>query len=678
MDGSRFDEIARNLARGTTRRGLVAGLVGIAAGIGAGRRGAAQVSQAQCGNMFCKDNPGVCKPGCVCCVYPNGNSRCRPPGTCSPGWETCPADRPFIDPVRGCVQCLDASQCPAPSGQCQVATCTAGVCGSAPGMAGTECRAATDLCDVAEACDGSTSACPADAFAPNSVVCRTAACTDGVATLAENCSGTGAACPPLRTQSCAPYHCAGTGCASGCTDDTGCVDGYHCDSGQCLLDAGLGTLCDENSDCESGFCVDGVCCNSPCAGLCDTCAGATPGICATSTCDAPGTCQVGPGTCNAQTGACEYSPAQDEASCGTGDQICCGGICCDPGETCVGGVCQVACSDLGEACAGNDDCCGTGICDNGTCLPCRALAEVCSGDEFCCNDGVTLCEGGQCCHPLAESCAFNAECCSFRCQDGSCCQRPGGECSDDGECCYGLLGACRQGTCACQLAGDPCQQNDDCCDELSCLNGVCRPEVCQDLQGQCVDDTDCCADAAVCGSFGCCSERNGPCTEQLDCCGSDSACLQSRCQACIEEEQICNPVAESGCCPDFECRFDDRDYLPGGKRWRCLPQFCLVTQEECGPGGLECCDGAVCTGPSPFPPLQSCCQPEGGACREPLGTIPGFGDCCPGLSCNSARQCAPCRQRGESCDGDDFNNNCCFVFGATDFCRGGVCVARPG
>ena len=39
-------------------------------------------TQACCGNMICASDPGVCKPGCVCCVYSNGNSRCLAPGLC--------------------------------------------------------------------------------------------------------------------------------------------------------------------------------------------------------------------------------------------------------------------------------------------------------------------------------------------------------------------------------------------------------------------------------------------------------------------------------------------------------------------------------------------------------------------------------------------------------------------
>ena len=92
MDPRRFDTLARSLAAPKSRRGLIGGLVALGAGL-LGARGTtnAQVSQVSCGNQFCASNPGVCNPGCVCCVYTNPitgqvtNSRCRPPGTCSPG-----------------------------------------------------------------------------------------------------------------------------------------------------------------------------------------------------------------------------------------------------------------------------------------------------------------------------------------------------------------------------------------------------------------------------------------------------------------------------------------------------------------------------------------------------------------------------------------------------------------
>ena len=91
MDPRRFDALAQSLAGAKTRRGLLGTLAALGAGmLGARtpqRAEAQQVTQAFCGNVVCGSNPAICKAGCVCCTYSNGNSRCRPPGSCAPGTE---------------------------------------------------------------------------------------------------------------------------------------------------------------------------------------------------------------------------------------------------------------------------------------------------------------------------------------------------------------------------------------------------------------------------------------------------------------------------------------------------------------------------------------------------------------------------------------------------------------
>jgi fibronectin type 3 domain-containing protein len=70
----------------------------------------------------------------------------------------------------------------------------AGACsaGGAPKPAGTVCRAAVDLCDVAEVCDGVSLDCPADKLAAAATPCRP---TAGDCDIAETCDGTSTACP---------------------------------------------------------------------------------------------------------------------------------------------------------------------------------------------------------------------------------------------------------------------------------------------------------------------------------------------------------------------------------------------------------------------------------------------------------------------------------------------------
>jgi len=65
-----------------------------------------------------------------------------------------------------------------------------GTCGIV--AAGTVCRAAADVCDVAETCSGVSTACPSDSFKPAGTVCRDAVDECDVA---EACSGNKASCP---------------------------------------------------------------------------------------------------------------------------------------------------------------------------------------------------------------------------------------------------------------------------------------------------------------------------------------------------------------------------------------------------------------------------------------------------------------------------------------------------
>jgi hypothetical protein len=89
--------------------------------------------------------------------------------------------------------------------------------------AGVVCRFAAGVCDVAEACDGTSATCPDDAFAPSSTPCRPAldACD-----LDDFCTGTSAACPAFDLvksgfdavlcafdRAIAPSSCAGQGTA---------------------------------------------------------------------------------------------------------------------------------------------------------------------------------------------------------------------------------------------------------------------------------------------------------------------------------------------------------------------------------------------------------------------------------------------------------------------------------
>jgi len=87
--------------------------------------------------------------------------------------------------------------------------------------AGTICRLATDICDVSETCDGTSTACPLDKFVAATEVCRAKA---GDCDEAELCTGTSAACPAdkllAKSAGCRPAVLGGCDVAEYC-------DGSH-------------------------------------------------------------------------------------------------------------------------------------------------------------------------------------------------------------------------------------------------------------------------------------------------------------------------------------------------------------------------------------------------------------------------------------------------------------------
>src|SRR5207248_7488404 len=60
-------------------------------------------------------------------------------------------------------------------------------------------------------------------------------------------------------------------CYASCANISQCELGYACVSGSCVLGLGLGAACSNANQCASTFCVDGLCCNTPCNGQCQSC-----------------------------------------------------------------------------------------------------------------------------------------------------------------------------------------------------------------------------------------------------------------------------------------------------------------------------------------------------------------------------------------------------------------------
>jgi hypothetical protein len=151
--------------------------------------------------------------------------------------------------------------------------------------AGTVCRAAADLCDVAETCSGTSVTCPADARAAAGTTCRPAA---GDCDVAETCTGTSAACPADSVQ---PSSTVCRASAGACDVDEFC-SGSAVD---CPADAvaAAGTMCRAAAgECDTAETCDGAstACPSDHAAAAGTPCTADADACTVDACDGSGTC----------------------------------------------------------------------------------------------------------------------------------------------------------------------------------------------------------------------------------------------------------------------------------------------------------------------------------------------------------------------------------------------------
>lgn len=309
--------------------------------------------------------------------------------------------------------------------------------------AGTECRPAVGVCDtVAETCDGTSAACPANIVSPTSVMCRD---STGVCDPAEFCTGTSDACP-ANTFSSTAVTCRGAAgvcdVAENCDGSTGAcpadvkaattvvcrADAGSCDPGpevcpgtgnDCPADSlsptsticrGSAGICDPAENCTgtSGACPanvlspTSVTCRPSLAGVCDsaeTCDGSSPGCPADTVAPSTTVCREAAGgcdaveTCDGSTGACPADAKQpsdfvcraDAGICDLGEEVCdgssddCPADVVSPAET----VCRPSAGvcDAQEACDGS-----TGACPADAHTPgavCRVSAGDCDLEEVC-------------------------------------------------------------------------------------------------------------------------------------------------------------------------------------------------------------------------------------------------------------------------------------------------------
>jgi hypothetical protein len=174
-----------------------------------------------CSVGTCVHSPSAAGTSCADSNLCNGAETCNGAGHCQAGTP---------------IPCQAQDSCHL-AGVCNPAT---GACTNPAKPAGTVCRPAAGVCDVAEVCDGTAAGCPADAFASASTECRA---STGPCDPAESCTGTSADCPADTLASSSTV----------CRPSTGACDApEYCtgDSGACPLDI---PACDPNSEASWGF-----------------------------------------------------------------------------------------------------------------------------------------------------------------------------------------------------------------------------------------------------------------------------------------------------------------------------------------------------------------------------------------------------------------------------------------
>jgi hypothetical protein len=509
-----------------------------------------------------------------------------------------------------CRSCLAAKK-----GSGQDGTCGNIVAGSDPD---DECPALVpSTCGTSGACNGA-GAC---ALYASGTACGPPSCSSGTLTSGA-CNGSGA-CVQTQT-SCAPYTCAdATSCFTVCNDSGQCASGAFCDvtTHTCKSAAANGTACQAGSQCKSGFCVEGVCCDSACSGICQSCAAATnggqDGTCAfavagsdpgddcpdegAASCQKDGTCD-GAGACRTYPAGTACGPtqcvkgAQVGSSCnGTGACVAGTNVACAP-YACVSGACKTSCSS-------DDDCDAAGYCSAGSCGARKDKGSACTAKDECVTN---LCVDGVCCN---APCAGQCEACNTTGAPGTCLPVEGDP--------VGGRPACPQGSELCQqkkcngtdrLSCEAFAGADVVCQAASCSQALEHAETTCDGAGSCPAPDPKPCNPYVCGATSCKTS-----------CAADSDCaVGAKC------EMTSGKCVSSGTCSD-----DHTLVIAGEAPIDCSPYSCsdgtcragCTSVADCV-GGNVCSTAGACVPASASPSDQSSgCSCRLGSKRTPYGSF---------------------------------------------------------
>ncbi|HVO22422.1 MAG TPA: hypothetical protein VMW56_02200 [Candidatus Margulisiibacteriota bacterium] len=378
-----------------------------------------------------------------------------------------------------CTFTSSGTQCRASAGVCDVPESCTGTSGACPAdafaLASTVCRSGSgDACDPDETCTGSSAACPTDVVQPSTFVCRAAA---GECDLDEKCSGVAKqACPSDAKKA------SGTACTDDgnvCTTDTCNGSSVLCQhppgNAGTVCRSGSGDACDPDETCtgSSAACPSDVVqpstfvCRAA-AGECDLdekCSGVAKQACPSDAKKPSGTACADDGnvcttdTCNGSSVLCQHPPGNAGTVCRASAGPC------DVEEKCSGASAScpadgfVAPSIVCRPAAGNCD-----VAEN-----CTGSGAACPADTFkpssvVCRPSVGVCD-------LAENCTGGSPACPADAKSTAVCRPAVGQC-DQAESCDGHVDTCppdalRPDGSACDTGLDICSVPD------SCMRGVC-------------------------------------------------------------------------------------------------------------------------------------------------------------------------------------------------------------
>ncbi|WP_437530597.1 hypothetical protein WME79_50045 [Sorangium sp. So ce726] len=606
------------------------------------RAGEPCTSASECADGYCVDG--------VCCQTACGNGSSGDCQACNVAGHlgTCSAS-PVGAVCRGATDVCDVAElCDGASTVCP-----------ADGVrdAGIVCRSSTGDCDVAEACNGVTKACPAEAFRPSGTVCRSAA---GDCDLAEVCTGTDAVCPSDVFRSSTTVCRASAG---------GCDLPEMCSglSAACPSDTMLpgGTVCREAAgDCD----------------LAETCSGTNP-VCPGDQRRASGTVcrEAGPGGCDVEercNGTSTACPGDAVRLAGTVCRVAAG--ICDVAETCDGS--SAACPGDARVPSGTVCRAAAGICDMAE--TCDGAAAACPNDARAPSGTVCRAAAGDC--DLAESCDGTSAVCpgDARVPGGTVCRAAAGDC-DVAETCNGTAAACpndalvRSGT-LCRAAAGSCDLAESCDGSSAACPGDARVPsgtVCRSAGGDCDVAESCDGSSAACPgdarvpSGTVCRAAAGDCDVAETCNGTAAACPND---ARAPSGTVCRAAA--GDCDVAETCNGSAAACPGDALAR-SGTVCRSAGGDCDVA--EACNGSVAACP--------------GDAREPSGTVcrAAVGDCDVAETCNGSAAACPgdarapsgtvCRAAAGDCDvAETCNGSAAACPGDARAPSGTVCRAAAG